>query len=448
MSVVSSSGRRRVLRGIVNGMAVSVGLPFLDCFLDSTGTALAATGQELPVCFGTWFWGCGLTPGRWEPKAVGANYDIQPELEPLRTYRNKINVLSGLRLFSDGKPFNPHLSGAMAVMTGNVPPDLTAPFIPSLDNIIAEKISAGTRFRSIEMSATGNARDCYSYRGGRVANSAEISPLALYQRLFGPGFVDPNKADFVPDAAVMLRHSALSGITEQRLGLLNSVGAGDRARLDEYFTSLRQLEQQLEVQLQKPAPLQACTIPSETKEKSTGQELTQVKTNHLLFAKLAAHALACNQTRVINMVFTNAISGLRKEGESSTHHILTHEESVDEKLGYQKRATWFLGEIVAAFGDFLKELDSIREGDRSLLDRTVIYATSEGGLAKLHSPENIPMLTAGSGNGRLKTGIHVARKGDSIARLGLTLQQAYGIPAAKWGTDSCETSKPITEILA
>ena len=74
MSVAKSlAGRRRVLRGMVNGAIVSVGLPYLDCFLDSTGTALAATGKELPLCFGTWFWGCGLTPGRWEPKTVGAN---------------------------------------------------------------------------------------------------------------------------------------------------------------------------------------------------------------------------------------------------------------------------------------------------------------------------------------------------------------------------------------
>ena len=369
-------------------------------------------------------------------------------MEPLTRLKNKINVISGLRLFADGKPFNPHLSGAVAVMTGNVPAAVAAPYLPSIDNIIAEKIGVGTRFRSIEMTATGNARDSYSYRGGRVANSAEVSPLALYTRLFGPEFVDPNVADFTPDPAVLIRRSALSGVTEQRQELFRRIGASDRQRLDEYFTSVRQLEQQLEIQSQKPAPLQSCVVPRETKESSTGQEITQVKANHVLFARLSAHALACNQTHVFNMVFTNAISGLRKDGESSTHHILTHEESIDQQLGYQKRATWYLGEIITAFGDFLKEFESVREGDRTLLDRTVVYATSEGGLAKLHAAENIPILTAGSGNGRLKTGIHVPRKGDSVARVGLTLQQAFGIPAAKWGTDSCETSKPITEIMA
>jgi hypothetical protein len=66
--------RRRVLKGMMAGGAVTVGLPFLDAFLNTNGTALAATGAALPVAFGTWFWGCGLTPGRWEPKVVGSGY--------------------------------------------------------------------------------------------------------------------------------------------------------------------------------------------------------------------------------------------------------------------------------------------------------------------------------------------------------------------------------------
>ena len=177
-------------------------------------------------------------------------------------------------------------------------------------------------------------------------------------------------------------------------------------------------------------------------------EAEQVKQNHLLFAKLTAHALACGQTRIFNVVFTNASSGLRRAGETATHHILTHEESIDPVLGYQKRATAFLEDIIVAFTGFLKELDSVREGDKTLLDRTLVYATSEGGYAKLHSLENIPVFTAGSGNGRIKTGIHVPMRGDPAARVGLTVQQAFGLPVAKWGTDSNTTSRPITNILA
>ncbi len=450
MSVVNSlANRRRVLRGMLNGAAVTVGLPFLDCFLNGKGTALAATGQELPPCFGTWFWGMGLTPGRWEPKTLGGKYDLPPEIQALAKYRDRINVFSGLRLFTDGKAFNPHLSGATGMMTGDVPVEKgVSDNKPSIDNLIADKIGTTTRFRSLEMSATGDAKDCYSFRGGQVINAAEVSPMALYNRVFGPEYVDPNAADFKPDPQIMVRQSALSTVMEQRADLLRQVGAADRDRLDEYFTSVRQLEQQLAFQLQKPAPLASCTLPKKVEETSKGMELEQVKTNHLLFSRLTAHALACGQTRVFNMIFSNASSGLRRAGETATHHILTHEESIDPQLGYQKRATAFLLDTMDGFIDLVRELDSVREGDQTLLDRTLVFATSEGGYAKLHSLENIPVLTAGSGNGRVKTGMHIPMKGDPGSRVGLTIQQAFGLPVSKWGTDSNTTARPITELLA
>ena len=71
--------RRVVLRGLFQGATVAVALPYLDCFLNSNGTALAA-GAPLPVRFGTWFWGLGVTPGRWHPTTIGRDYDLPPEL--------------------------------------------------------------------------------------------------------------------------------------------------------------------------------------------------------------------------------------------------------------------------------------------------------------------------------------------------------------------------------
>src|SRR5471032_2763928 len=97
MSATVKASRRTMLRGMMGGAAVSVGLPFLDCFLNTNGTALAATGAPLPVRFGTWFWGCGMTPQRWIPKTTGRDYDLSdvPELACIAPIRSKINVLSG-----------------------------------------------------------------------------------------------------------------------------------------------------------------------------------------------------------------------------------------------------------------------------------------------------------------------------------------------------------------
>jgi hypothetical protein len=96
----------------------------------------------------------------------------------------------------------------------------------------------------------------------------------------------------------------------------------------------------------------------------------------------------------------------------------------------------------------LEALSGIREGDKTLLDRSVILAVTDTGYAKVHSYENIPIMTAGSGGGRIKTGLHVAGRGDPVTRVGLTVQQALGLPLSNWGTDSMETAKTITEVMA
>ena len=98
--------------------------------------------------------------------------------------------------------------------------------------------------------------------------------------------------------------------------------------------------------------------------------------------------------------------------------------------------------------DVVAEMDGIREGDGTLLDRSVILISTDVGYAKTHACNNIPVLSIGGANGRLKTGYHVAAPGDTPARVGLTLQQAIGLPVQSWGADGNETSKPFSEVLA
>ena len=448
MSIVSQlANRRRVLRGMLGGTAVTVGLPFLDCFLNANGTALAATGAPLPVCFGTWFWGLGLNPGRWEPQKLGANYDLPPDLAPIGKFKDRVNVFTGMKIHLDGKTAHGHFSGNTATLSGTAPPIVTNTH-PSIDTLIADAIGTKTRFRSLEVASTGNPNHCYSFRAGNVLNPAEVSPAALYARVFGPEFADPNAAGFTPDPEVLARQSVLSVVKDQRTALARKLGAADRARLDEYFSSVRQVEQQVELQLQKPAPLAACSAPKQTDELPPGTEIETVTANHKLFAQILAHALACNQTRVINVVFADATSSLRRLGSQMIHHIYTHEEQIDEQLGYQAQTTWFIQRIMEGFHAMLATLDGFREGDGTLLDRMLLFATTDVSYAKIHSLENFPMLTAGAAGGRLKTGLHIAAKGDPTSRVGLTIQQALGLPVSTWGTQSMATSKTFTELLA
>ncbi len=447
MSIAGELGRRRVLRGMLGGAAVTVGLPFLDCFLDGNGVALA-DGAPLPSIFANWFFGCGLNPGRWEPNTAGRLVDLGPELEPLRPYMAKVNVFSGFKVPLDGKPAQPHITGKIAVQTGIVAAAGQKAALPSVDTIIADTIGTRTRFRSLEVSCIGS-RNSESVRAGNIMNPSEVSPTALYARIFGPDFTDPNAADFAPDPRVMARQSVLSGVKDQLVDLQGMIGSADKVRLDEYLTSVRQLEQQLALELRKPEPLKACAVPQKpVGELLPSAEVTTMQTNHRLFVQLIANAMACGQTRVANIALTEGLSTLRRSGNAVIHHTHTHEEPVDPKLGYQPNVTWFIGTIMSAMADMIATFDGFREGDRTLLDRMLVWVSTETGYAKVHSTDNIPTLTIGGANGRVKTGLHIATAGDPISRVGLTVQQAMGVPVNDWGSDTMATSRTITEILA
>lgn len=440
--------RRAALKGLVNGAAITVGIPLLDAMLDVNGTAMAATGSAVPVRFGTWFWGLGVNPNRWFPSTPGKNYDLKPELAPIAPLQHKISVLGNFNVPLDGAPNLPHSSGGPAVRTGRA---LTAERgLPgeSFDVTIGDRIGTRSRFRSLETSASGDPRNSLSGRGGGNLNPSEVSAASLYQRIFGAGFKDPNSADFTPDPVVMARRSVLSSVTEQRQALERAVGAADRQKLDQYYTSVRQLENQLEIELTKPEPLQSCIVPKAPAERQVNAEIENVMKNHELMTDLLVMALACDQTRVFNMMFNNGASSLTRIGSTITHHQLTHEEVLDNKLGYQPNATYFLTKIMEAWVYFVSALDKVKEGDRTLLDNTLVLAHSETEFAKFHTIDNLPMMLAGSAGGKAKTGMYIDGIGSPISRVGLTLQQIMGVPVDRWGTKSMETNRSITELMA
>jgi hypothetical protein len=164
--------------------------------------------------------------------------------------------------------------------------------------------------------------------------------------------------------------------------------------------------------------------------------------------QLLALGLACNQTKVFNVHLTEAGTNVRSNDEPTGYHQMTHEEMIDKKLGYQPKCEKFSRALMTAFGDFLGALDAIKEGDGTLLDRSLVFAHSDVSDAKTHDIINIPMITAGKGGGRIRTGMHIGGAGSPISRVGLTLQQAMGVRTGSWGTKSMESNKTITELMA
>lgn len=445
--------RRSLLKGMLGGGAVSLGLPLLNMFLNENGNAYA-NGASIPTRFGTYFWGLGLTDTptggtRWVPEKTGFDYEITPELQAIAALKHKVSVFSGFRAIPDTSPNLVHWSGHASILSGVAPGTSSRFEAATLDTRIADAIGGSTRFKVLDIDASISRRPIsYSTRTGSTFASPDQSPLELYQRLFGEGFQDPNSEHWAPDPAVMLRQSVLSAVTDQRHALMRSVGHEDQQKLEQYFTSLREMENQLAVQLQRPEPRDACILPRAPEELARAGSVDVVNNNTRVMARLLAMGLACDQSRVFNFVHTGGTSETYVAGQSKIYHQITHDEPTHAQLGYQPETSKLAELVMEGFGAFLQEMDAVKEGDGTLLDNCLVFALSDTGYAKIHSLENIPMMLAGGAGGKHKAGQHIHAQGESVTRVSLTAMQLAGAPVGEFGTGSMRTARSVTDVMA
>jgi hypothetical protein len=435
--------RRQLLRGTCQGALAVMGLPYLDCFLNDK--AHAATGRPVPTRFSTFFWGCGLTDALWIPKLAGQSYEMTVQLKPLEPFRKKLNVFSGLRVPLDAKPNYQHWSGLAAANTGIAPTRGSEFDSRTIDQQVADVIGKGVRFRSVAAAANGDPKQSYSSLGGANALPSEPTPVSLYTRLFGPGFQDPTKGDWKPDPRILMQQSVLSAVKEDRQRVMQTLGPADKARMDQYFTSVRETELQMEAELQRPNVSAKVSIPAEPSPDIIANNAwpnLQVVTP--LMARLGAIAFATDQTRVFNLSVSFPQNGMFVPGDPLGFHQSTHEEPIDPKLGYQPRVAEYNLESMELFAALLKELDAIPEGDGTVLDHSLVMAFTDQSYARIHAVDGLPVLLAGGAGGRLKTGYHVARDNSPVSRVGLTVQKALGLSLDSWGQDSLLVKTPYT----
>ncbi|HQH44856.1 MAG TPA: DUF1552 domain-containing protein, partial [Candidatus Aminicenantes bacterium] len=176
-------------------------------FLNENGTAMAATGAPIPVRFGTWYWGLGHTPNHAiKPVSqTGAGIEFLEECASLQEHVPYLNHYSGFNMPLDGRSNYTHFTGWVASRTGSAPSSNNDIPAPTLDLLVGDAISGNTRFRTLDVTAVGIARENYSARSTNSRAAAEASPERLYARVFGADFADPNKADFKPDPNAPLR---------------------------------------------------------------------------------------------------------------------------------------------------------------------------------------------------------------------------------------------------
>ena len=436
--------RRDVLRGMLGGAVVSVGLPPLEAMFNVSGTAYAA-GGGFPLRFGLFFWGNGNLPDKWTPIDEGLNWTLSEQLQPLSDVKDLVTVVSGMRIHTDN--IYPHTSGASGILTGcnllafeDGREDGTFG-IPSIDQLVASQIGGDTIYRSLETGVLPGT-DGYSYNGPNNRNPPELSPFSFYERLFGASFREPGEEGVV-DPTLALRRSVLDAVVGDIDRLHSRVGAADRMRLDQHFTGLRELELRLARLQDDPPNLASCERPEVPAAEFLNVEgRPPIRDIHRAMADLVVMAVACDQTRVFSHWFSDPLNNKLFPDATMGHHSLTHDEP-----GEQPQVNMVTKFIMGEFAYMVQQFASIPEGDETVLDHMVMLATSETSKGLTHSFDEMPLVYAGNACGALKQGIHHrSYSGESTSHLMLSLIRAVGVSTPTFGVDAGEVSDGLSDI--
>jgi hypothetical protein len=429
--VKSRIHRRTLLKGLLGGAAISIGLPPLECFVNANGTAYAGGGTSFPKRFGVFFWGNGVLPARWDPTSEGPDYALTPQLMPLAALKSDLTVITASRVLTTNS--SPHLSGPAGLFTGDALVGGTVTR-PSIDQILAQEIGGETRFRSLEVGVQRSDQS-YSFAGPNQVNPPETSPRALFNRLFGEGFRMPGETTTV-DPRVRLRRSVLDAVGAQAGDLRGRLGAADRVRLDQHLEGIRGLEHQIARLEENPPSLAACRRPDAPPEAFPDVDgRPPMSAISRAMADLMAMALACDQTRVFFNMYSQSVNNTLFPGAPAGHHQLTHDEP-----GEQPMVDAIVRLIVGDLAYFLSALKAVQEGDGNLLQHSIVLCTTDCSLGKSHSIDDYPMIIAGTGGGALNTGRHIAARGENSSKVMLSLLRAMGVRAAEFGVGAGRTT--------
>lgn len=436
------ASRRRFLRGILGGAAVGVGLPWLE-FMAHPAKANAASTDAFPRRFVLFFWGNGVLPDRWVPSTTGVNYTLSEQLQPLAPIRDQITVVSGMAVKAPN--IGAHSSGPAGFLAGGpLIQDGTSMVMPgpTIDQIIANEVGGNTVFRSLEIAVEEGARGL-SHTSPTTVNPAEYNPRILFERLFGGAFRAPGEEPIV-DPTLSLRRSVLDAVSDDVRRLQNRVGTADKARLDQHFTAVRDLELRVARLLEDPPNLASCARPEEPGEYLPIDGRPQMSALTAVMADMAAMSLACDQTRVLSLWYSSPVNGILYPGAAAGHHSLTHDEPVD-----QPTVNMIVKNIMGDFATFVQRLAAVDEGDGTLLDHTGILATSDVSLGRNHSIDEYPILLAGKMGGYLKPGQHYrSGSGENVSKIALTMAQGMGLSLPEFGYEDGRTESIVSEVLA
>ena len=420
--------RRAVLRGTGCAMA----LPWLE----SVSALADPTSADFPKRFGVVFLGCGVNENHWSAEGNGADMKLSKTLSPLEPLKQKINVVDGLYVKAlTNQGIHPAQTGSLL---SGVP--ITKGAIihsgVSVDQMIANHVGQDTPQSSIvlacEQPMTGFHETNFS-----LAYSSHLSwqtpdspvPVEVYPSLAWDSLFD--------NRGSMLNVSVLDRVKDRAQALSTKVSASDRGKLDEYLTSVREVERRVEVARKSMEQAQdaskAKNMPAIAMERPKSGLPEDLREHARLMADIIAIAFQSNKTKVASWIISRDISAMYypfldvKEG----HHAASHDNASDS----YERITRF---HVEQYAYLASKLDSMKEGNGTVLDNSCLMFMSNMYVGRKHDNFRLPLILTGGLGGTLKTGrsLSYLDKTESERRmcsLYLSLMDRYGVKQDRFG---------------
>jgi hypothetical protein len=426
--------RRTLLRGLGGSLA----LPLLEAMTPARAMAGPAASTA-PVRMACLFFANGAIKDKWKPTGEGRKYKLSPTLEPLSAFRDDILIFGGLTQHharANGDGAGDHARNAGAYLTGAQPRKTSGADISvgqSIDQAVAEKIGSQTRLPSIELGIDRgrNAGSCdsgyscayssnISWKTATTPCAKEVNPRAAFERLFG----NHDEAASA-ERRRRTRQSILDFVGDDVKRLEPSLSGADRRKLDEYLSSVRDVEQRV---------ARAGDGPKEVPELHLPDDVPAELSEHMnLMFDVLVLAFQTDSTRVASLMLADAGSNRTypEIGVRDGHHELSHHQNDQHKMEQIAKIDKYL---VERFAYFLRRLKETPEGDSNLLDNSMILYGSAISDGNRHDHHDLPIILAGRGGGSIRTGRHIVHPENTpLNNLFLAMAERMGAPLERLG---------------
>lgn len=427
--------RRTVLRGL----GATIALPLLDCMIPAyAGIRQAATAAVRRL--GVVYVPNGMAMDSWTPTADGSAFELTPILAPLAPVRDHVLLLSNLMnhaaLSLPGEGAAPHAKGCPSFLSGVHPPKGDIRAGVTMDQFAARELGKETQLASLELGLDGkeSAGNCdgnyscayvnsISWRSPTTPNPVEINPRAVFERLFGVSDSTDRRERL---ARARTERSILDSVNDRAADLQRELGVPDRTKLAEYLEAIRDVERRI----QKVEQQDEVELP--TAERPIGIPQTFEEHIKLMF-DLQVLAYQSDLTRVITFMIGREVStrAYPEIGVPDAHHPLSHHGNDPQKIQRMAKVNTLHMQM---FSYYLEKLRQTPDGDGSLLDHMIILYGASISESNRHDHDNLPILLAGGGAGRIKGARHLRLPKDTpLPNLHLTILDKLGIPLDRLG---------------